>query len=57
MQEPTFLILTAPAAAPLHGYSIMTEVRSISAGGSDCVVERWTRPRTGCCPPNCVPPH
>ena len=32
MQEPTFLILTALAAAPQHGYAIMTEVRSISAG-------------------------
>jgi DNA-binding PadR family transcriptional regulator len=32
MQEPTFLILTALAAAPQHGYGIMTEVNSISAG-------------------------
>jgi DNA-binding PadR family transcriptional regulator len=32
MQEPTFLILTALAAAPQHGYAIMTEVKSISAG-------------------------
>src|SRR5262245_20871820 len=32
MQEPTFLILTALAARPQHGYGIMTEVTSISAG-------------------------
>jgi DNA-binding PadR family transcriptional regulator len=32
MQEPTFLILTALAAGPQHGYGIMTEVRSISSG-------------------------
>jgi DNA-binding PadR family transcriptional regulator len=32
MQEPTFLILTALAAAPQHGYGILTAVRSISAG-------------------------
>jgi DNA-binding PadR family transcriptional regulator len=32
MQEPTFLILTALATGPQHGYAIMTEVRSISAG-------------------------
>jgi DNA-binding PadR family transcriptional regulator len=30
MQEPTFLILTALAAGPQHGYGIMTEVASIS---------------------------
>jgi DNA-binding PadR family transcriptional regulator len=32
MQEPTFLILTALAAGPQHGYGIMTEVASISEG-------------------------
>ena len=32
MQEPTFLILTALAAGPQHGYGIMTEVTSISEG-------------------------
>jgi DNA-binding PadR family transcriptional regulator len=32
MQEPTFLILTALAAGPKHGYGIMSEVTSISAG-------------------------
>jgi DNA-binding PadR family transcriptional regulator len=30
MQEPTFLILTALAAGPQHGYGIMTDVVSIS---------------------------
>jgi DNA-binding PadR family transcriptional regulator len=32
MQEPTFLILTALAAGPQHGYGIMTDVGQISAG-------------------------
>ena len=32
MQEPTFLILTALAAGPQHGYGIMTDVGNISAG-------------------------
>jgi DNA-binding PadR family transcriptional regulator len=32
MQEPTFLILTALAAGPQHGYGIMTDIASISAG-------------------------
>jgi DNA-binding PadR family transcriptional regulator len=32
MQEPTFLILTALAAGPQHGYGILTDVSSISAG-------------------------
>jgi len=32
MQEPTFLILTALAAGPQHGYGIMTEVAGISGG-------------------------
>jgi len=31
MQEPTFLILTALAAGPQHGYGIMTDVARISA--------------------------
>ncbi len=30
MQEPTFLILTALAASPQHGYGIMTDVAEIS---------------------------
>jgi len=32
MQEPTFLILTALAAGPQHGYGIMTDVARISGG-------------------------
>ena len=32
MQEPTFLILTALAASPQHGYGIMTDVAEISGG-------------------------
>ena len=32
MQEPSFLILTALAAGPQHGYGIMTDVTQISAG-------------------------
>jgi DNA-binding PadR family transcriptional regulator len=32
MQEPTFLILTALAAGPQHGYGIMTDAESISGG-------------------------
>jgi DNA-binding PadR family transcriptional regulator len=32
MQEPSFLILTALAAGPQHGYGIMTDVAQISAG-------------------------
>ncbi|AQZ60217.1 Transcriptional regulator, PadR family [[Actinomadura] parvosata subsp. kistnae] len=31
MQEPTFLILTALAAGPQHGYGIITDVLRISA--------------------------
>ncbi|MBG0831282.1 helix-turn-helix transcriptional regulator [Planomonospora sp. ID67723] len=30
MQEPTFLILTALAAGPQHGYGVITDVREIS---------------------------
>lgn len=30
MQEPTFLILTALASGPQHGYGIMTDVAEIS---------------------------
>ncbi len=30
LQEPTFLILTALAAGPQHGYGIMTDVEEIS---------------------------
>jgi DNA-binding PadR family transcriptional regulator len=32
MQEATFLILTALADGPQHGYGIITEVRDISGG-------------------------
>jgi DNA-binding PadR family transcriptional regulator len=32
LQEPTFLILTALAAGPQHGYGIMTDVGEISEG-------------------------
>jgi DNA-binding PadR family transcriptional regulator len=30
MQEPTFLVLTALASGPQHGYRIMTEITEIS---------------------------
>lgn len=32
MQEPTFLILTALAAQPLHGYGVIQSVTTLSAG-------------------------
>ena len=32
MQEPTFLILTALADEPRHGYGVIQEVSSLSAG-------------------------
>lgn len=32
MQEPTFLILTALAAGPQHGYGIIGDVERMSAG-------------------------
>ncbi|MEU7867696.1 PadR family transcriptional regulator [Dactylosporangium sp. NPDC049140] len=32
MREPTFLILTALAARPLHGYAVIQEVEQLSAG-------------------------
>ena len=32
MQEPTFLILTALAAGPRHGYGIITDAERISGG-------------------------
>lgn len=32
MQEPTFLILTALASGPLHGYGVIQEVSSLSGG-------------------------
>ncbi|GAA0406447.1 helix-turn-helix transcriptional regulator [Microbispora corallina] len=32
LQEPTFLILTALAAGPRHGYGIVADVVEISAG-------------------------
>jgi DNA-binding PadR family transcriptional regulator len=32
MQEPTFLILTALAAQPLHGYGIIRSVAALSEG-------------------------
>jgi len=32
VQEPTFLILAALAAEPLHGYGVIQEVTQLSAG-------------------------
>ena len=32
MQEPTFLILTALAAQPLHGYAVIQSVTELSGG-------------------------
>jgi DNA-binding PadR family transcriptional regulator len=32
LQEPTFLLLTALAKGPQHGYGIITDVERISAG-------------------------
>ncbi|MEU4243345.1 helix-turn-helix transcriptional regulator [Actinoplanes sp. NPDC026619] len=32
MQEPTFLILTALAAEPLHGYGVIQSVAELSGG-------------------------
>ena len=32
LREPTFLILTALAVGPQHGYGIMTDVSQISGG-------------------------
>ena len=32
LQEPTFLILTALAGGPLHGYGVIQEVSQLSAG-------------------------
>ena len=32
LQEPTFLILTALAEKPLHGYGVVQEVEQLSAG-------------------------
>ncbi len=32
LQEPTFLILTALATGPLHGYGVIQEVTGLSAG-------------------------
>jgi PadR family transcriptional regulator PadR len=32
MQEPTFLILTALAGEPRHGYGVMQEVERVSGG-------------------------
>ncbi|WP_433350834.1 PadR family transcriptional regulator [Microtetraspora malaysiensis] len=32
MQEPTFLILTALAAGPQHGYGVIADVEGISGG-------------------------
>jgi DNA-binding PadR family transcriptional regulator len=34
MQEPTFLILTALAAGPQHGYGIITDAENISGGAT-----------------------
>ncbi|UWP85729.1 PadR family transcriptional regulator [Dactylosporangium fulvum] len=35
LKEPTFLILTALAAGPLHGYAIIGEVAALSGGRLD----------------------
>lgn len=32
LQEPTFLILTALASAPMHGYGVIQEVAALSDG-------------------------
>ncbi|WP_406068751.1 PadR family transcriptional regulator [Micromonospora sp. NBC_01638] len=32
MQEPTFLVLTVLAGAPLHGYGIMRAIEEVSGG-------------------------
>jgi DNA-binding PadR family transcriptional regulator len=32
LQEPTFLVLTALAAGPLHGYGVIQEVEQLSGG-------------------------
>jgi DNA-binding PadR family transcriptional regulator len=32
LQEPSFLILTALAAAPLHGYAVLQDVERVSGG-------------------------
>ncbi|QNK79480.1 PadR family transcriptional regulator [Nakamurella sp. PAMC28650] len=32
LQEPSFLILTALAAAPRHGYALLTDVAELSGG-------------------------
>jgi DNA-binding PadR family transcriptional regulator len=32
LREPTFLIMTALARGPLHGYGLITEVRELSEG-------------------------
>jgi DNA-binding PadR family transcriptional regulator len=32
MQEPTFLILTALAAGPVHGYGVIQAVKELSGG-------------------------
>ena len=32
MQEPTFLVLTALAGRPLHGYGVRQEVEALSGG-------------------------
>lgn len=32
LQEPTFLILAALAAGPMHGYGVIQEVASLSSG-------------------------
>ena len=51
VQEPTFLILTALAAGPLHGYGVMREVEALSpdrgrlrAGTLYAALDRLTEP-------------
>ena len=50
LREPTFLILTALAAGPQHGYGIMTDVAQISAGRVRLRPARCTPLRTAWTP-------
>ena len=48
MQEATFLILTALAARPQHGYGIIADVAEISAGRVRLRAVPSIRPWIGC---------
>lgn len=41
LREPTFLILTAPAHEPLHGYGLITEVSELSAAMARLRASVW----------------